>query len=561
MAQPAASPFWATAPHGRLQLLAEKQSKLHLRDALKDKSRNDKLFKAFKETLYLDYSREKVDAEVMAELLLLAKEMNVPGKIAGMFGGSALNATEGRAALHAALRARAGDKFQVDGRDVVAGVLDVHLKIQTFAEGIRNGTATGYTGKALKHVVCVGIGGSFLGGEFLAEALRTAPDGTAAAAGRSLRFLANVDPVDFARATRGILPEETLVVVVSKTFTTAETMLNARTMKRWLLKDLKEEKAIAKHMCAVSTNLTLTSAFGIDPANVFGFWEWVGGRYSVTSAVGLLPLALQYGWPVVAECLEGARAMDEHFKSAPLEDNLPVILALLSVWNSTYLKHSCVAVLPYAQALLRFAAHIQQLTMESNGKRVTLEGEALPVEAGEVFFGEPGTNGQHSFYQLLHQGRVVPAEFIGFRKSQTPIVHSDEEVSNHDELMCNFFAQPDALAIGKLPEELEAEGTPKHLIPHKTFSGDRPSAVLLMDEATPFALGVLLALYEHRTAVQGFVWGINSFDQFGVELGKVLAKDVRSVLVQRRLTPDTPTAGESRLCSSTQKLLQLYLGK
>ena len=369
-------------------------------------------------------------------------------------------------------------------------------------------------------------------------------------------FLANVDPIDVARNLDGLDPETTLVVVISKTFTTAETMLNAKTVRQWLIKAMDKE-AVAHHMIAVSTNLEAVEAFGIDPTNVVGFWDWVGGRYSVWSAVGMLPLALQYGYKNMERFLAGAHAMDNHFTSAPFAKNLPVLLGLYGVWNSSFLGHSTRALLPYCQALLKLAPHVQQLDMESNGKRVDLDGKPLPFEAGEIDFGEPGTNGQHSFYQLVHQGRVIPADFIGFITSQQPKKATGYPVSNHDELMANFFAQPDALALGKTADEVAAEGIAADVVPHKVFPGNRPSNVILMDALTPYTCGALLALYEHRTAVQGFIWNINSFDQMGVELGKVLAGEVRSQLADSR-KQDAPVKGFN---PSTTALLNRYLGR
>ena len=433
-------------------------------------------------------------------------------------------------------------------------------QINEFAGRVRSGAWKGATGKALSTVVCIGIGGSFLGPEFVFEALRTDAKASKAATGHRLRFLANVDPVDVARALEGCDAESTLVVVVSKTFTTAETMLNARTCKKWLLDHIKgasPASVIMQHMVAVSSAIPKAVDFGISASNVFGFWDWVGGRYSVCSAVGVLPLTLQYGPEVVAEFLAGAHSMDRHFFEAPLRSNLPVILGLLGVWNSSFLGHPCRAILPYAQALVRFAAHIQQVDMESNGKRVAIDGSPLAYECGEVIFGEPGTNGQHSFYQLLHQGRVVPAEFIGFCESPAPVALEGEVVSNHDELMSNFFAQPDALACGKTVAELAAENVPAALHPHKEFPGNRPSLSLLFPSLNPFTLGQLLALYEHRVAVQGFVWGINSFDQWGVELGKVLANKVRNSLNKKR-SADTPFEGYN---PSTTALLNKYVSQ
>lgn len=389
----------------------------------------------------------------------------------------------------------------------------------------------------------------------------------AAAKGRTLKFLANVDPVDVSRALMNCDPETTLVVVVSKTFTTAETMLNANTLRKWLIDHIPgdPDAVVAAHMAAVSSAIPRVVKFGISEHNIFGFWDWVGGRYSVCSAVGVLPLALQYGMPVVRQFLAGAHSMDTHFFESPPRKNLPMLLGLLGVWNSTFLGYSSRAILPYSQALTRFPAHIQQVDMESNGKRVSIDGSVLDFEAGEINFGEPGTNGQHSFYQLIHQGRTIPAEFIGFCKSPNPMHMEGEVVSNHDELMSNFFAQPDALAVGKTIAELEAEGCPRSLQPHKVFPGNKPSLSILFSELNAFTCGQLLSLYEHRTAVQGFVWGINSFDQWGVELGKVLASKVRTSIAQARgagdAPPDEAAVNEAikGFNKSTASMLKTYL--
>jgi glucose-6-phosphate isomerase len=426
---------------------------------------------------------------------------------------------------------------------------------------VREGAWVGVTGKPLTNVVSIGIGGSYLGPEFVFEALRTDPEASVAAEGRKLRFLANVDPVDTARALEGLDPETTLIIIVSKTFTTAETMLNARTLRQWILSKLPTANpadVLRQHVVAVSTNIPKAVEFGISAENVFGFWDWVGGRYSVCSAVGVLPLSLQYGFGVVRTFLDGAYDMDKHFFECPYRTNLPVLLGLLGVWNSSFLGHGAKAILPYAQSLVRFAAHIQQLDMESNGKRVSIDGQPLPFEAGEIVFGEPGTNGQHSFYQLIHQGRVIPTEFIGFAVSQNPIHLPGEPVSNHDELMSNFFAQADALAVGKTIQELEREGVPSELFPHKEFPGNRPSLSLLFPQVTAFTLGQLLALYEHRVAVQGFIWNINSFDQWGVELGKSLASRVRKQLQEARQS-DGNQYDTAFFNSSTNFLLAKYL--
>uniref|UniRef100_A0A0V0IIZ4 Glucose-6-phosphate isomerase n=1 Tax=Solanum chacoense TaxID=4108 RepID=A0A0V0IIZ4_SOLCH len=446
-----------------------------------------------------------------------------------MFNGEHINSTENRSVLHVALRAPRDAVINSDGKNVVPEVWHVLDKIRDFSERVRSGAWVGATGKTLKDVVAVGIGGSFLGPLFVHTALQTEAEASECARGRQLRFLANVDPIDVARNITGLNPETTLVVVVSKTFTTAETMLNARTMREWISSALGP-LAVAKHMVAVSTNLKLVEQFGIDPNNAFAFWDWVGGRYSVCSAVGVLPLSLQYGFSIVEKFLKGASSVDQHFLSAPFEKNIPVLLGLLSVWNVSFLGYPARAILPYSQALEKLAPHIQQVSMESNGKGVSIDGVPLPYQTGEIDFGEPGTNGQHSFYQLIHQGRVIPCDFIGVVKSQQPIYLKDEVVNNHDELMSNFFAQPDALAYGKTPEQLQKENIPEHLVSHKTFSGNRPSLSILLPSLNAYNIGQLLAIYEHRIAVQGFVWCINSFDQWGVELGKSLATQVRKQL-------------------------------
>jgi glucose-6-phosphate isomerase len=528
----------------------------HLRTLLADEARSQAFVSRF-ESIVLDYSRQLATPTTRQLLLDLARERGLGERIAAMARGDHINVTEDRAVMHLALRAEARDRFKVDGKDIVKDVLAVKNKIKRFAAAVRSGKWRGATGKKLTDIVAIGIGGSYLGPEFVHEVLRTEPRAARAAAGRRLRFLANVDPIDVSRALEDLNPKTTLVVVISKTFTTAETMLNARTVRDWLVKKLGK-KAVAKHMVAVSTNLELVAKFGIDPENAFGFWDWVGGRYSVCSAVGLVPLALQYGFDTVEKFLAGARSVDRHFLTAPLEGNLPVLLGLFGVWNSTFLGYPVRVLLPYCQALARFAAHIQQVDMESNGKRVALDGTPLEFDAGEVDFGEPGTNGQHSFYQLVHQGRVIPSDFVGSKTSHPPRHVRGETVTNHDELMANFFAQPDALAFGKTQDELRQEGVADRLLPHKEFPGNRPSNVLLFDKLDAYTTGQLLALYEHRTAVQGFIWGINSFDQMGVELGKVLATKVRQQLVASRKNKRAPLEG---FCPSTRALLGEYLKK
>lgn len=542
-----------SAPWKDLKAHVANIDKTHLRDLMTDTDRCKSMMLEFDE-IFLDYSRQCATLDTMSKLFKLAEAAHLKQKITSMFNGEHINSTENRAVLHVALRASKDTTINCDGKNVVPDVWQVLDKIKEFSDKIRNGSWVGATGKKLTNVIAIGIGGSFLGPLFVHTALQTDPEASKSAGGRQLRFLANVDPVDVARNITGLDPETTLVVVVSKTFTTAETMLNARTLREWISSALGPQ-AVSKHMVAVSTNLKLVEKFGIDPNNAFAFWDWVGGRYSVCSAVGVLPLSLQYGFPVVEKFLKGARSIDQHFNSAPFEKNIPVLLGLLSVWNVSFLGHPARAILPYTQALEKLAPHIQQVSMESNGKGVSIDGVRLPFEAGEIDFGEPGTNGQHSFYQLIHQGRVIPCDFIGIIKSQQPVYLKDEVVNNHDELMSNFFAQPDALAYGKTPEQLQSENVASHLVPHKTFTGNRPSLSLLLPTLDAYRIGQLLAIYEHRIAVEGFIWGINSFDQWGVELGKSLASQVRKQLHASR------KKGESveGFNYSTTKLLTRYL--
>jgi len=451
-----------------------------------------------------------------------------------MFSGAILNTTEKRMVRHHKLRTQSNED------DIDKDVIAVREQIKDFSTRVRDGTYQGHTGKKIRNIVAIGIGGSYLGPEFVYEALRYEKTSQEAAGERRIKFLANVDPIDFERALDGVDVDETLFVIVSKTFTTAETMLNARTARNFIREYYTKagnegsalDDAVRAHMCAVSTNLTATEAFGIDSKNVFGFWDWVGGRFSVSSAVGLLPLSLFFGFDILDQFLKGLASVDAHFQTAELTKNAPAMIGLIGFYNTYIAGIESRTILPYCQALLRFPAHIQQLDMESNGKTVSRDGVRFDegIQAGPIIFGEPGTNGQHSFYQLMHQGRVISAEFIGFAKSQTPKDFEGEVVSNHDELMSNFFAQPDALALGKTYGQLSAEGVPEELQPHKLFSGDRTSfSILFGGQLDPTTCGQLLAFYEHRVAVEGFIYDINSFDQWGVELGKVLAKDVRSV--------------------------------
>ncbi|KAJ0025269.1 hypothetical protein Pint_08941 [Pistacia integerrima] len=500
-----------TEPWKDLKNHVEEIKKSHLRNLMSDTERCKSMVAEF-DGMLLDYSRQNATLETLNKLYQLAEAAHLKEKINRMYSGEHINSTENRSVLHVALRAARDAVINSDGKNVVPEVWKVLDKIQEFSEKVRSGSWVGATGKSLKDVIAVGIGGSFLGPLFVHTALQTDPEAIKSSRGRQLRFLANVDPVDVAKSIAGLNPETTLVVVVSKTFTTAETMLNARTLREWISAALGlikisfiqntqgfgKPSAVAKHMVAVSTNLTLVEKFGIDPNNAFAFWDWVGGRYSVCSAVGVLPLSLQYGFSVVEKFLKGASSIDQHFYSAPFDKNIPVLLGLLSIWNVSFLgyparvsisapdEQSCLTPRPWKNWLHTFNRHV---SMESNGKGVSIDGVLLPFEAGEIDFGEPGTNGQHSFYQLIHQGRVIPCDFIGVVKSQQPVYLKGEVVSNHDELMSNFFAQPDALAYGKTPEQLQKENVPPHLIPHKTFSGNRPSLSLLLPTLSACNIG------------------------------------------------------------------------
>ncbi|CAA6657590.1 unnamed protein product [Spirodela intermedia] len=532
-----------------LKTHVEDIKKNHLRDLLKDEERCKSMIRT--RWIVLDYSRQQVQKETMEQLFKLAEVAQLKEKINKMYSGEKINSTENRSVLHVALRAPRDAVIYSNGNNVVPDVWNVLDKIKSFTESVRNGSWVGATGKALQDVVSVGIGGSFLGPLFVHTALQTDGEASESAKGRQLRFLANVDPIDVARSTAGLNPETTLVVVVSKTFTTAETMLNARTLREWISSALGPQ-SVAKHMVAVSTNIELVEKFGIDPNNAFAFWDWVGGRYSVCSAVGVLPLSLQYGFSVVEKFLNGASTIDDHFYSTPFEKNIPVLLGLLSLWNVSFLGYPARAILPYCQALEKFAPHIQQVLW------VSIDGIPLPYETGEIDFGEPGTNGQHSFYQLIHQGRIIPCDFIGIMKSQQPVYLKGELVNNHDELMSNFFAQPDALAFGKTPEQLTNEKVPHHLVSHKTFSGNRPSLSILLPTLTAYNIGQVsegLGIFILGTTYFLFIWGINSFDQWGVELGKSLASQVRKQLHSSR-TAGEPIKGFNY---STSTLLQRYL--
>jgi glucose-6-phosphate isomerase len=470
--------------------------------------------------VFLDWSKQRVTDETMALLQRLAVESGLEARTQAMFAGERINATEGRAVLHVALRAPRGARILVDGEDVVPKVHEVLDRMAAFADRVRDGTWKGHTGKRIRAVVNVGIGGSDLGPVMAHRALRHWADPAL-----TFRFVSNVDATDLAEATRDLDPAETLFVVASKTFTTQETMTNAESARAWLLRGLGADvRAVARHFVAVSTDAARVKAFGIDPANMFGFWDWVGGRYSMDSAIGLSTM-LAVGPARFRELLAGFHAMDEHFRTAPPARNLPVLKALLTVWNVNVLGTTSTAVLPYDQYLDRFPAYLQQLAMESNGKRVRLDGTAVDHDTCPVWWGEPGTNGQHSFYQLLHQGtRVVPVDFLAFERP----VH--EVGRHHAMLLANVVAQGEALAFGRTAAEVRAEGTPEALVPHRVFEGNRPSSTLLLERLTPHALGALVALYEHQVFVEGTLWGVNSFDQWGVELGKVLATRVLAEL-------------------------------
>ncbi|GGL04635.1 glucose-6-phosphate isomerase [Deinococcus radiotolerans] len=489
----------------------------HLRDLFaQDPSRGERLT-AEGAGLYLDYSKNRVTDETLTLLLNLARDTGVSAKRDAMFAGEKINVTEGRAVLHTALRAPTGTTVLVDGHNVVPDVHEVLDRMAAFADQVRAGTWLGYSGKPLKNIVNIGIGGSDLGPVMAYEALKHY-----AQRNLTLRFVSNVDGTDLTEKTRDLDPAETLVIVSSKTFTTQETMANARSARAWLLAALGDDAAVARHFVAVSTNAEAVQKFGIDTANMFGFWDWVGGRYSMDSAIGL-SLMLAVGPTQFHELLAGFHAMDEHFRTAPLERNLPVLLGLLGIWYNNFFGAQSHAVLPYDQYLAYFPAYLQQLDMESNGKHITLDGQPVDYQTGPVIWGQPGTNGQHAFYQLIHQGtKLIPCDFIGFCQTLNPLP-LEGGAPHHDLLMANVFAQTEALAFGKSLQQVLDEGVPADLAPHRVFDGNRPTNTILADRLTPHTLGALIALYEHKVFVQGAVWNINSFDQWGVELGKVLA--------------------------------------
>ncbi|HUA66198.1 MAG TPA: glucose-6-phosphate isomerase [Alphaproteobacteria bacterium] len=515
--------------------------KLHLRDLFaKDAKRGERLT-VEGAGLFLDYSKNRITDKALKSLLQLAKEAGLRARIDAMFSGQKINITENRAVLHVALRAPRDASILVDGKNVVPEVHAVLDKMAAFSNRVRGGEWQGHTGKRIRNVVNIGIGGSDLGPVMAYEALRHYSERA-----MTFRFVSNVDGIDFVEAVHGLDPAETLFIVSSKTFTTLETMTNAESARQWLLDGLGGDKnAVAKHFVAVSTNAEKVSAFGIDTANMFGFWDWVGGRYSMDSAIGLSTM-LAIGPDNFHAMLNGFHEMDEHFRTAPFEKNLPVLMGLLNVWYTGFFDAQTVAVLPYEQYLKRFPAYLQQLTMESNGKHVTLDGKQVTYDTGAIFWGEPGTNGQHSFYQLIHQGtRLIPCDFIGFAKTLTPLGR------HHDMLMANVFAQTEALAFGKTAAQVKAEGTPDWLVPHRVFEGNRPSNTILAERLTPEILGTLVALYEHSVLTQGTIWNINSFDQWGVELGKALAQ---------RIIPELESRSDPKLNhdSSTNNLIRRY---
>ena len=519
----------------------KKAKSLHLRKLFAADPKRGERMTAEAVGLFLDYSKNRITVETLKLLLKLADESGLRARIKAMFSGEKINTTENRAVLHVALRAPKGASILVDGKNVVPEVHAVLARMADFSERVHSGAWKGHTGKRIRNVVNIGIGGSDLGPVMAYEALRYYSDRA-----MTFRFVSNVDGADFVEAVRDLHPAETLFIVSSKTFTTLETMTNVQSARDWLLQGIGgDAKAVAKHFVAVSTNAEKVSAFGIDTANMFGFWDWVGGRYSMDSAIGLSTM-LAISPDNFRAMLEGFHEMDEHFRTAPFERNLPVLMGLLSVWNNNFLGAHTVAVLPYEHCLKRFPAYLQQLTMESNGKHVTLDGKKVDYQTGPIYWGEPGTNGQHSFYQLIHQGtRLIPCDFIAFAHALAPLG------SHHDILMANVFAQAEALAFGKTLEEIKAEGTPEWLVPHRVFEGNRPSNTILAERLTPEVLGNLVALYEHSVFTQGVIWHIDSFDQWGVELGKVLAQRIIPEL-------ESKTIPKLKHDSSTNSLIRRY---
>jgi glucose-6-phosphate isomerase len=524
-----------------LQTHHSKVGELHLRQLFAEDPKRGERMTAEAAGLFLDYSKNRITEQTLELLIQLAEESGLRDRIEAMFRGDKINITENRAVLHVALRAPKGTSIVVDGENIVPQVHTVLGKMADFSNRVRSGEWKGHTGKRIRNIVNIGIGGSDLGPVMAYEALRHYSERAL-----TFRFVSNVDGTDFAEAVYDLNPSETLFIVSSKTFTTLETMTNAHTARAWSLRGLDgDEKSVAKHFVAVSTNAMEVAKFGIDTANMFGFWDWVGGRYSMDSAIGLSTM-LAIGPENFRAMLDGFHEMDEHFRTAPFEQNLPVLMGLLGLWYNDFFGAQTIAVFPYEQYLKRFPAYLQQLTMESNGKHVTLDGDAADYQTGPIYWGEPGTNGQHSFYQLVHQGtRLIPCDFIAFGKSLNPLGR------HHDMLLANVCAQTEALAFGKTPEQVKAEGTPDWLVPHRVFEGNRPSNTILAEKLTPATLGKLVALYEHSVFTQGTVWHIDSFDQWGVELGKVLAQ---------RIIPEVESKAEPQLAhdSSTNNVIRRY---
>ncbi len=519
----------------------KKLEKVHIRELFAKDPKRGERFTAEAAGLFLDYSKNRITDKTLKLLIQLGTESGLRERMDAMFRGEKINVTENRAVLHVALRAPKDATILVDGKNVVPEVHAVLDKMADFSDRVRSGKWRGHTGKRIKNVVNIGIGGSDLGPVMAYEALKHYSERS-----MTFRFISNVDGIDFVEATRDLDPAETLFIVSSKTFTTLETMTNAGTARDWLLKGLGgDQAAVAKHFVAVSTNAEKVSAFGIDTANMFGFWDWVGGRYSMDSAIGLSTM-LAIGPDNFRAMLDGFHQMDEHFRTAPFDKNLPVLMGLLAVWYNDFFGAQTVAVLPYEQYLKRFPAYLQQLTMESNGKHITVDGKPVKCNTGPIYWGEPGTNGQHSFYQLIHQGtRLIPCDFIAFGQALTPVGR------HHDMLLANVFAQAEALAFGKTPAQVKAEGTPDWLVPHRVFEGNRPSNIIVADRLSPETLGKLVALYEHSVFTQGVIWNIDSFDQWGVELGKVLAQRI----IPELENSTTPKLGHD---SSTNNLIRRY---
>lgn len=535
MTLPTQRPVWKSLEK-HYQLVKD----FHLRHLFEDDPGRGQGMTAEAEGIYLDYSKNLITSETLHLLRELAESVNLRERIQAMFRGDKINTTEQRAVLHTALRAPKDSSILVDGKDVVPDVHAVLDQMADFSTCVRSGEWKGYSGKRIRNIINIGIGGSDLGPVMAYEALKHYSDRNL-----TVRFVSNVDGTDLAEATRDLDPAETLFVVCSKTFTTIETLTNAQSARDWCLNVLHDQQAIAKHFVAVSTNRKEVQKFGIDPVNMFGFWDWVGGRYSLDSAIGL-SLMIAIGPDHFRDMLAGFRAMDEHFQTAPFEKNLPVLLGLLGVWYVNFFHAETHAILPYDQYLGRLSAYCQQLDMESNGKRVTLDGTVVDYQTGPIIWGQPGTNGQHAYYQLIHQGtKLIPCDFIGFSRSLNP------NGTHHDLLMANCFAQTEALAFGKTAKEVEAEGVPASLVPHRTFAGNHPTNTLLAEELTPAMLGKLIALYEHKVFVQGTIWNVNSFDQWGVELGKVLANRIAPELTAQR----EPELGHD---SSTNTLIRRY---